>query len=254
MFVFTPAARLLAQSCTATKQNADYGAVANGTAASAAATIHAVGDLVAFTAWCYTGCTPTSVTMGSQTAVQTTVPGVVGGGSPATGQGFIFYILSSTVSGSQTITFTSTGGASQTQVSYIDFSPSAGCHFSHHVDSALGSCLSNCGNTGNPGVINAPSITPTAGDLLFVFTWSSEHVNDMNAPWSCPIYNMAGETQDCQFNDTRNVAGYILSAASGSTANNTTDTHDGDTWQALIAAFSQASAPNPPTNVSVTVN
>jgi hypothetical protein len=243
--------------CTATKENADYGPLeSSGTKATVTATVHAAGDLVAITAWCYTGCTPVSVTLGSQTAVKTTVSGVVGPGSPATGQGFIYYVLSAAASGSQTLTFNASGSATQSQVSYVDFSPSAGCAFTHHVDSPLGSCLSNCGTTGNPGIINQPSITPSAGDLLFNFTWSSEHVNDINSPWSCPIYSGSGETEDCQFNSTRNVAAYTLSAASGSTANNTTDTHDSDTWQALLTSFSivpNGQAPKPPTNVQVTV-
>jgi hypothetical protein len=255
--VFTTTATLSAQICTATKQNTDY-SVENGPSntVTLATNIHAVGDLVAFTAWCYPGCTPVSITMGSQTAVKTTVSGVVGPGNTATGQGFIFYILSAAASGSQTITWTVSGAHSGIQVSYIDFSASGGCRFTHHVDSPLGSCLSNCGNTFNPGIINAPSITPTAGDLLFNFTWSSEHVNDINSPWSCPIYSGPGETQDCQFDSTRNVAAYILSAASGSTANNTTDTHDSDTWQALITSFSIApngQAPKSPTNLQATV-
>ena len=255
--VFTTTVTLSAQICTVAEQNADY-SVENGSSntVTLTANIQAIGDLVAFTAWCYPGCTPVSVKLGSQTAVQTTVSGVVGPGNPTTGQGFIFYILSAAVSGSQTITWTASGSHSGIQASYTDFSPSAGCHFVHHIDSPLGSCLSNCGNTGNPGTINAPSITPTAGDLLFNFTWSSEHVNDINSPWSCPLYLGSGETGDCQFVNTRNVAAYILSAASGPTTNSTTDTHDSDTWQALITSFSiapNAQAPKPPTNLQATV-
>jgi hypothetical protein len=257
--VFTTTATLSAQICTATEQNADY-SVENGSSntVTLATNIHAVGDLVAFTAWCYPGCTPVSITMGSQTAVKTAVTGIVGSGNPATGQGFIFYILSAAASGSQTITWTVSGSHSGIQVSFIDFSPSAGCKFTHNVDSPLGSCLSGgcLGNTGAPGIVNAPSITPAAGDLLFNFTWSSEHVNDINSPWSCPRYLGSGETGDCQFNSTRNVAAYILSAASGSTANNTTTTHDSDTWQALITSFSIApngQAPKSPTNLHATL-
>ncbi len=245
-------------TCTATENHADY-SVENGSSNSVTLTanIGAVGDLVAITAWCYPGCTPVSVVLGNQTALQTSVSGVVGSGDPASGQGFIFYILSAAASGAQTLTWTVSGSHSGIQTSYIDFSPSSGCSFTHHVDSLLGSCLSNCGNTGNPGVINAPSITPTAGDLLFNFTWSSEHINDMNSPWSCPIYSGQGETQDCQFDQTRNVAAYILSAASGSTANNTTDTHDSDTWQALLTSFSIKSGttpPDPPSGLAAVVH
>jgi hypothetical protein len=257
ILLLTPVGALLAQTCTATKQNAFYG---NDNAATNTATvtanISAIGDLVAFTGWCFRGCAPISVTMGGQTAIQTTVSGVVDNSNPGSGQGFIFYILSAAAAGSQTVTWTVSGSHSGIQVSYIDFKPSAGCKFTHNVDSPLGSCLSGpcLGNTGAPAIVNAPSITPTAGDLLFNFTWSSEHVNDILSPWSCPIY--AGGTGDCQFAGTRNVAAYILSAASGATANNTTTTHDSDTWQALLTSFTitpNAQAPKAPTNLQATV-
>jgi hypothetical protein len=234
-----PTAGTLFAACTASEKNADYSAVGSGTSSSVTANINAVGDLVAITAWCYQSCTPTSVKLGSQTAIQTSVPGNPGPGSPGAGQGFIYYILSSAAAGAQTLTFTASGGASQTQVSYIDFTPTAGCTFSHDIDSPVGSYAGSSTDT-NPGTISAPSITPTAGDLLFNFTWSSEHVNDINSPWSCPVYSGSGETQDCQFDMTRNVAGYILSASSGSISNNTTDTHNTDSWQALITSFSMS--------------
>jgi hypothetical protein len=244
-------------TCTVTEKHADY-SVENGSSNSVTLTanIGAVGDLVAITAWCYPGCTPVGVVLGTQTAAKTTVSGVVGPGDPATGQGFIYYVLSAAAAGAQPLTWNVSGSHSGIQTSYIDFSPSTGCSFTHHVDSLLGSCLSNCGNTGNPGIISGPSITPTAGDLLFNFTWSSEHVNDINLPWSCPIYAGPGETQDCQFDQTRNVAAYILGAPSGSTANNTTDTHDSDTWQALITSFTLKSAvtlPDAPSGLAAVV-
>jgi hypothetical protein len=260
--VFTTTATLSAQVCTATKQNADYSPLTaitnNGPVATVTAKVHAVGDLVAITAWCYTKCTPTNVTLGAQSAVKTSVSGVFDPSSPGTGQAFLYYILSASASGDQTLTFTSTGGALQTQVSYIDFSPSAGCQFTHHMDSPLGSCLSGgcLGNTGDPGSITAPSITPTAGDLLFNFTWSSGHMTAVNSSWSCPLYQGPGETGSCFLDGTVNAAAYILSAASGTTANNTTELHQDNTWQALITSFSivpNGQAPKPPTNVQVTV-
>jgi hypothetical protein len=234
-----PTAGTLFAACTASEKNADYSAVGSGTSSSVTANINAVGDLVAITAWCYPSCTPTSVKLGSQTAVQTSVSGNPGPGSPGSGQGFIYYVLSAAASGAQTLTFTASGGAAQTQVSYIDFTPTAGCTFSHDIDSPLGSYAGSATDT-SPGTISAPSITPTAGDLLFNFTWSSEHVNDISTPWSCPIYSGSGETGDCQFVNTRNVGAYILSAASGTTSNNTTDTHNTDSWQALITSFSMS--------------
>jgi hypothetical protein len=235
---FTTAGTLFA-ACTATEKNADYSAVGSGTSSSLTAKVNAAGDLIAITAWCYSSCTPTSVTLGSQTATQTSVSGTPGPGSPGTGQGFIFYIPSASASGSQTLSFSATGGATQTQISYMDFTASAGCTFSHDVDSPDGS---GQGSGSSTGTINAPSITAPAGDLLFDFTWTSEHVNSVNSPWSCPIYSGSGETQTCQFVNTVNAAAYILSAPSGSVANNMTDIHASDAWQGLIASFSISSS------------
>jgi hypothetical protein len=239
--------------CMATKKNADYSADnGSATTASVTANINAVGDLVAITAWCYPACSPVSVTLGSQPAVQTSVSGINGSGSPGTGQGFIFYILSASASGSQTLTFTASGSHTDIQTSYIDFSPSAGCTFTHDVDSSVG--------TGTGGTANTPSITPTPGDLLFNFTYSSEHINSVNSPWSCPIYSGLGETQTCEFVNTINAAAYILGAASGSTVNNMTLIHNTDSWQALITSFAMsnnAQAPppnNPPTSLTVVVH
>jgi len=219
-----PTAGTLFATCTASKKNADYSAVGSGTSSSVTANINAVGDLVAITAWCYPSCTPTSVKLGSQTAFKTTVSGNPGPGSPGEGQGFIYYVLSSTAAGAQTLTFTASGGAAQTQVSYIDFTPTAGCTFSHDIDSPLGSSPGVSTDT-NTGTISAPSITASAGDVLFNFTWTSEHVTSVGSPWSCPIYS---ETQTCEFVNTINAAAYILSAPSGSIVNNMTDIHNSD--------------------------
>jgi hypothetical protein len=249
-------------TCTATEKNAEFSAD-NGSedTASLTANINAVGDLVAITAWCYPNCTAVSVTLGSQSAVATsnsgnapiTTSGGTPGSAPGTGRGWIYYILSAAASGSQTVTWTVSGSHTDIQVSYIDFSPSAGCHFAHNVDSPLGSYIGSNSDTGN-GTINAASITPTTGDLLFNFTWTSEHINSVNSPWSCPIYV---ETGTCEFTSTINAAAYILSAASGSIANNMTDLHNTASWQALITSFSMKfgvdSPPNPPTGLTLVV-
>ena len=219
-------------TCTATERNADY-AEDNGSnnTASKTVTINGLGDVVAFTAYCYPSCTFVGVTLGSQSAVTNGSllgPNIPNG--PGTGQGGIFYITSTTVSGSQSMVLTVSGSHSDVQVSYIDFSLSAGCVATHHVDSPIGSCSSSCSST----LINAPSITPSAGDLLFSFTWTNYHINSVNSPWSCPTY--AG-TGTCEFNTTINAAGYILSAASGATANNVTDQASSDLWEAIITSF-----------------
>ena len=236
------ATALSAQTCSVTEQNADY-SVENGSSntVTLTATVHAVGDLVAFTAWCYSSCTPVSVTMGGQIAFKTSVSGIDGSGSPGTGQGFIYYILSAASAGPQTITLTVSGSHSGIQASYIDFSPSSGCTFAHDIDSPLG--------TGIGGTANTPSIIPTAGDLLFNFTYSSEHIDSVNSPWSCPIYSGPGETQTCEFVNTVNAAAYVLSASPGSTANNMTLIHPSDAWQALITSFSMSPGLAPPTDL-----
>jgi hypothetical protein len=247
----------LAASCSATRNTADF-SLDNGSSnvANLQTEIQAAGDLVGITAWCYPGCTPVSLTLGNQTAVKSTVSGV---NDQGTGQGFIYYVLSTASAGSQAITFTVSGSHSGIQLSYIDFTPSAGCTFSHNIDSVLGRKTDESGST-DQGSITAPSITPSAGDLLFGFTYTSQHIDAINSPWSCPIYS---ETQTCEFTETINAAAYILSAASGTTANNMTDNHASNTWQALISSFSMSSnsgssnpvsRPLPPTNLTGTVN
>ena len=237
----------VAQSaCTAAEKNADY-SVDSGSSntASVTAKINAVGDLVAITTYCYSTCTPVSVTLGSQTAVRTSVAGNPGPGNPGTGQGFIFYILSASAAGPQTLTFTASGTYTDIQTSYVDFSPSPGCTFTHHMDYPLG--------TGTGGTVNTPSISPSAGDLLFNFTYTNEHVDSVNSPWSCPIYSGPGESQTCEFVNTINAAAHILSAPASSIANNMTLIHDSDSWQALITSFTMLNGnppPDPPTSLA----
>jgi hypothetical protein len=159
------------------------------------------------------------LTMGSQTATQTTVstPGTtVGNDGLHTGQGFIYYVLAATNSGSQTATFHASGGASQTQLAYLDIGHSAGCGFHHHVDSAVGTGIGG-------GTANTPSISGVSGDVLVNFVVNTQHVNpSVNSPWSCPTYSGGGETQTCQIVTTENGVAYILSGAAGSTATNWT--------------------------------
>ena len=231
-------------ACTATKQNADFSSDVSTNSVTLTSHISSVGDLVVFSVWCYGasgGCTPGTVTLGSQTATQTTVSGVPGPGSPGEGQAFLYYITSAATSGTPTITANVSGSHTDLQVAYEDFSASAGCTFSHDQDSPLGKCQSSCGGSGT-GTISQPAITPTAaGEVLVVFTWTSEHVNNYNSPWTCPnnITNSA-----CAYDPTKNAMAYVLSSSSGSTANNANDIHASDTWQALITSFSMSGCPS----------
>jgi hypothetical protein len=240
--LFTTAGTLLA-ACTATQQNWDNSPVIGfegGTpsnTASLTSNINSVGDLVVITAWCFPpsftgGCTPVSVKLGNQTAVQTSVggqpdPGT--SGTPGSGQGWIYYVLSAAAAGSQTLTFTIVE-TQQLQVSYMDFKPSAGCTFSHGVDSPRG-FGSNVGTS-----ITSPSITPTQGDLLYNFTWTNTHMVDpMGSPWVPSIW----QPQNSHFlENSVNAVVYDLSAPSGTIANNLNTLHSSDSWQALITSFS----------------
>ena len=197
------------------------------------------------------GCTPVSVTLGGQTATRTTIagqPDTGTSGTPGSGQAWIYYVLSAAASGSQTITF-ATVETQQLQISYMDFKPSAGCTFSHDVDSPRGAG-SNVGTS-----ITSPSITPTAGDLLFNFTWTSSHMVDpVGSPWVASIW----QPQLSHFlANSVNLVAYVLSSSSGATANNVNTLHGSDSWQALITSFKMSNSaqnPNPPTSLTAVVH
>jgi hypothetical protein len=215
-------------TCNSTFAEQILGAQAVGTNPTATATIvlHNTGDLAVIYPWCYTGCTSIAPTLGSQTGVLVNVGSNT---SANTGQPFIYYILSINASGSKTLTFTNSGGAptTQSQVAMKEFVPNPGCTYSHDIDASLG--------TGTAVSPNTPSITPTTGDLLTVFTASQTHINSVDSPWSCVFFPNA-QTGNCAYITTRNADGYILSAASGATANAMTQPSSGD-WQALITSF-----------------
>jgi hypothetical protein len=212
--------------CTSDTAYYDYSAEAGSSGnATIAANVNEVGDLIVAAPWCINGCTPVSVTMGSDTLTATSVAGT---SSANTGQTWIYYKLASTVSGAQTLTFTPTGTRIHSQVAFYDITPSAGCTFAHNVDSGVG--------TGTGTAVNTPSITPTTGDLLFNITLATTHIGTVNSPWLCNIFQGASETGDCKIGTTVNAIGYILSASAGATANNMTQISSAD-WEALISSF-----------------
>lgn len=187
------------------------------------------GDLMVIVAWCSITCGAGTVTFGSQSAVQTSVSG---NSSSTNGQARLFYILSVTTGGSATLTFAPTSTWTHAQVAYYAFSYAAGCTFTHNIDSTLG--------TGTGTAINTPSITPTAGDLVFNFTWVDTHITALGSSWYC---NDQVTTGDCTFNATKNVDAYILGSAGTSTANSMTNLNVTDNWQGLLSSFTLAAPP-----------
>lgn len=203
------------------------------------ATIDSVGDLVVVSAWCFppdfsgNGCTSVGVTLGSQTATRTSVEtnlDVGTSGSPGSGKGWIYYVLSASTAGSVTITFT-TVETQQLQISYLDAKPSAGCVFSHDIDSALGT------GDGNPSM-TSPSYSPAAGDFLYNFTITDTHMVDpVGSPWSSLLWNEAGQNSHFLANSV-NLIAYNSSAPGGSVFNNSNTLHPGlDSLQALLTSF-----------------
>jgi hypothetical protein len=241
-----PTAGTLFAACTATAQNhgdsplTGFPSGPGSSSVSLTATVAAVGDLVVIAAYCFPintfsgGCTPTAVTLGSQNATQTSVsmnpdPGT--SGTPGSGQGRIYYILSAAASGSQTLSFSISDGNQQLQVSYIDFKPSAGCVFSHDIDSPLGA------NTAVSGTFTLPSFTPSAGDVLFNFTITSTHMVDpVGSPWSTLTWTNGSHFLE----NSIQLAAYDLSAPGGSVANDANTLHTGDSLQSLITSFSMS--------------
>jgi len=222
------------QTCSGTADIGffDYGTeVASGNP-TATANITQLGDLVVVYTWCLTDCTVTSVTVGSQTATATSVIGNTGS---TAGQPRLYYVLSTTAVGAQTVTMTTSGGGfTEAQVAYAEFIPSAGCPVTHDVDSALAS-----GATG--ATITTPSITPSAaGEILFGFTTVFSHATSVGSPWTCYQFDGAGENVSCFTNNTVNAWAFVLNSSSGATANNVTQLSS-NPWQALLTSFRTSS-------------
>jgi hypothetical protein len=277
MLLLGPEGPLLA-ICTAVEKNADYAEKSNlqtGPATSSKnVPISAAGDLVMITAWCHNPltspvhhCTISAPTLGG-VAATLAVSGIPSDGTQdsgvasGTGQGWIYYVLSTTagqVGNGVPLSLTATIASSnqvETQVSYMEFSPSAGCTFAHHIDYPLGTSLDpNTGldNGHASALINAPVFTPTAQDLLFDFMYTTEHIDSIGAPWSCVIYpGITGANNTCEFNNTINSQAYVLNASASSTNPNTA-LNAANNWQALVTSFALSAStppPNPPTSLT----
>lgn len=250
-------------ACTATERNADYAEksslAAGPVTSSKNVPIAAAGDMVLITAWCHNPltspvhhCTVAAPTLGGVTAtlLASGIPsdgtqdsGVTSG----TGQGWLYYIPSTTsgmVGSSTSLSLTASivGGTTETQVSYMEFSPSAGCSFvpdTNYFGTSLDPVTGLDKGTAS-GTINQPVFTPRASDLLFDFMYTTEHINTIGSPWSCVIYpGITGANNTCEFNSTINSQAYVLSAAASSTNPNTT-LNATNNWQAIVASFSMS--------------
>lgn len=225
--------------CTAAVKKSDYANISTSPN-TLAATVFALGDGMVFEAWCFpsgTTCPSPTLTLGSQSA--TLAPN---SGAPAnsdTGEGWMFYILSTTVTGAQTVTLTGSG-STQFQVAYQDFAPSAGCSFVFDTATLRGH--------GTSGTANLPVVSPGgSGEVVVIFTWVSVHVTNVNAPLACLPFTGSGQTGDCSFDGTRNAVGWVLSS-SGTVTNNMTMIHVTDDWEAQGLALSMSSGGGAVTN------
>lgn len=221
-------------TCSSTFADVVVSARATGTNPTASVTVpvHRTGDIGILSVWALNGSSSWTATVGSQTATQTSVSGT---SSASSGQPVLFYILNLSSTGAQTVSLTTAGGATESQVAFTEFTPNPSCTYSHDIDSSLG--------TGSTTAVNAPSITPTgAGELLFVFTASAVHVNTVNSPWSCMEF--VNEVNPCTYTTTVNAHGFITSASAGSTSNNMTGNSAG-AWEALITSFTLSGAAAP---------
>jgi hypothetical protein len=203
------------------------------TTATVAATILNVGDLVTFEPWCLPSCGGTII-MGSQTA---TCPASTQGSSNASaGQPGICYIIA-TSSGIQTVTFTPSGGPTQFQIAYHDFTVSANSNVAFD-QGAVTNCTGSCFEGTN---VVLPSITPThTGSFLLNYVSTLNHVVGPatgSPKWSCYGYIGTGDNHNCNMLTTQNGVVWILSSASGSTTANMTILTNDDTYESVIAAF-----------------
>jgi hypothetical protein len=211
-------------------------------------TTTSVGDLIGIYAWCddgnnnfvVGGCTPVSLSMGSNTVKKVTVatnPMPAGGasGDAGTGQACMYYVLSAAAA-NQTITFTTVEDV-QLQVAYIDFQPSAGYTFSHDstMEAALGS--------GQSGTANAPSYTLTSANapaLILDLTICSTHCDANPADgFPTPFTSLQWpSTMFYEIQQTANAFVYKLNATAGTYTNHIGVLNGGSArWQSLIASF-----------------
>lgn len=226
-------------ACTSTRNGANYGADTGANSATVSVN-NAVGDLIVFAAFCYSGSASNcsgigTLTLGGQTATVTPNSGnsTLASQNPNSwsGQGWIYYITAATSGGPHTATWTVTGAHSDIQLAYMSFTPSASCGYVHHLDAFAQ--FAGDSNTGQEH-IGGPSITDP-GALLYNFTWTSAHIDVISSPWICVIY----ANSFCTFDATVNTQAYVLAAGAGATANSMTENQGTNSWQALITSFTQ---------------
>jgi len=209
--------------------------------------IQNIGDPVFAQAWCFTACTVSTLTLGAQNFV--CPAGGTSLSSIDTGQFFSCYILASTSSGSQTVTFTPGGTPSEWQVSVQDVSLSNQNTLSFDTSAIDTGCATGCTYGTYPGTsptgptITTPSITPsTTGELLVHFIITQHHVTGPGGSWACYSYQIIStDVQSCQTVTTVNQASWISNSLSGATTADATVLDNNDPFQSGILAFKYTS-------------
>ena len=152
------------------------------------------------------------------------------GAAGSNGYIYIAYLLSAPSNATATITVTVTPALTTSAYAVVraeEFSYGSG---TLSLDTDIG------GHGTSATTINSPSITPAAsGELLYAFGIPSNAITSANSPW----------TQDSAgIDDNGDDGEYILSAASGSTSVNFTQSSGSGNWFVLATAFKLLASAN----------
>lgn len=193
--------------------------LATGTATTVVTTLAgvAVGNLLVFGVTSDTG----THTLSSLT-ITSNANATISANSPADNGGaraWIAYLLSVVTGGSLTFTATLSGSANACSIWVREFSGFGGGTF--HSDIA---------GTGTGTTVNTPSVTNTAGDLLYAVAFEAGSITNTGSPWAAldsPTQIQNGEADE-----------YILSSSGSSQAVNWATSSAA--WAAMAASFTPA--------------
>jgi hypothetical protein len=195
-------------------------------------TIHAVGDTLIIVASCdgTAGCTYALSGIGTGVTA-----GETGTADVANQQPRIYYVLSSSVSGSQTLSVTVTGtSVANNQVAFYDFTPNKAFTVVH--DSAAdgdGTCTSSA--SGTPVCTTSTAVTPTAGDFMM---WQGVVNTHLIAPAGLPNGCVQfSETFNCTLQNTINMSPFNFNAPASSQAATFKTIGNSDTMQIISTGF-----------------